>query len=88
MDKLKMQVQLHVKGCWSIRKINLHVLKIHQTNVKILLEGESIIRKDYLDYHNHNFFGLKMNLKWKKNSTFKLFMSQWNLMGIVLKIYR
>jgi len=66
MDKLKMQVQLHVKGCWSIQKINLHVLTIHQTNVKILLEGESIIKNDYLDYHNHNFFGLKMNLKWKK----------------------
>jgi hypothetical protein len=66
------------------------VSKIQQTNVKIVLEGESIIRNNYLEYHNHNFFGLKMNLKWKKKSTlrlsaFELFMLQWNLMGIVLK---
>ncbi len=66
MDKLKMQVQSHVRGRWSIQKINLHVSKIQQTNVKILPEGESKIRKDYLDYHNHNFFRLEMNLKWKK----------------------
>jgi hypothetical protein len=74
------------------KKSNLHVSKIQQTNVKSLLEGERKIRKDCLDYHNHNFFGLEMNLKWggKRNSTlrlstFKLFMLQWKLMGIVLK---
>ncbi len=59
MEKLKRQVQLHVRGRWSIQKINLHVSKIHQTNVKILLKGESIIRKDCLDYHNHSFWDSK-----------------------------
>ncbi len=63
-----MQVQLDVRGCWSIQKINLHVSKIQQTNVKILPKGESKFRKDYLDYHNHNFFGLEMNLKRNNNN--------------------
>ncbi len=38
------------------KKSNLHVSKIQQTNVKSLLEGESKIKKDCLDYHNHNFW--------------------------------